>query len=81
MATRARGNRPIMERFWRPPNFPYDPRMEKLITSNFDPAVGYFELSMNRRHARALRMDAEFIPPTMREEPPIPPQWPENLAA
>jgi hypothetical protein len=27
------------------------------------------------------QVTAELIPPTMREWPPLPPQWPENVAA
>ena len=122
----------IYESAGRRYHLPYHAKLERLLRS-FDPEIGPFELSMERRHARDLRIwlfgptgsrvvpkrryledydgrmefdlpngwllrfdyappapayvirasevDAEFIPPTMREEPPIPPQWPENLAA
>jgi hypothetical protein len=39
------------------------------------------EYDFERRRMKAGDVDAEFIPPTMREEVPIPPQWPQKLAA
>jgi hypothetical protein len=39
----------------RPRHFPDDPRLERLLNSNFDPAVGAFKIRVQRRHARDLR--------------------------
>jgi hypothetical protein len=127
MATRARRKEPITDRFGRPPNFPYDERLERLLLT-YNPDIGYFELQLKRRNARDLRkelfgpkglrdvpdrygdvmtfrlpngwrlrltyyeqeydyetrhlaagdVDAEFIPPPMRAEPPV--KWPERSA-
>jgi len=46
----------ITDRFGRPPNFPYDGRLERLLL-NYDPGIGYFKLSMKRRNARDLRRE------------------------
>ena len=42
--------------------------MERLLASNFDPDLDYFELSMKRRHARDLRKGL-FGPKGSREMP------------
>ena len=39
----------------RPRHFPDDPRLERLLNSNFDPGMGGFKIRMQRRHARDLR--------------------------
>jgi hypothetical protein len=57
MATRPRRKHPITNRDGRPPNFPPDEGLERLFASNFDPDLGYFELRMQRRHARDLRRE------------------------
>ena len=37
-----------------PPHFPDDPELDRLLDSDFDPRLGYFELEMFRRNARDL---------------------------
>src|SRR6516225_1269181 len=37
----------------RPPHFPRDPKLDRLLAS-YDSKIGCFELQMKRRHARAL---------------------------
>ena len=54
MAIKAPRRRPMMDRHGRPPNFPYNDKLEWLLLT-WDPQIGYFKLSMKRRHARALR--------------------------
>jgi hypothetical protein len=44
----------MMDRNGRPPNFPYNQKLERLLLT-YDPEIGYLELEMKRRHARALR--------------------------
>jgi len=44
----------MMDRHGRPPNFPYNDKLEWLLLT-WDPQIGYFKLEMKRRHARALR--------------------------
>jgi len=56
MALRVRRKERITDRFGRPPNFPYDGRLERLLL-NYDPDIGYFRLSMKRRNARDLRRE------------------------
>ena len=109
----------------RPRHFPEDPKLDRLLDSNFDPKIRSLKLSLWRRQARDLRkglfgpkglrdvpgdnggvmefdlpngwtlrltyhekaygweasdVEAEFIPPTMRVEPPIPAQLLTRLA-
>jgi hypothetical protein len=113
---------PIWKELPRPRFFPDDPQLVSLLDSNYDPALGYFKVRMERRHARDLRKGifgpeglrkvpdrsggvmvlrlpkgwtlrvtyhpahwaghviAEFIPANMGEWPPLPPEWPEDLA-
>jgi hypothetical protein len=46
---------PIWKALPRPPYFPDDSQLERLVNSTFDPAAGYLKLRMKRRHARDLR--------------------------
>lgn len=46
---------PIWQRLPRPRFFPEDPRLDRLLASNYDPAIGDFEWSLRRREARDLR--------------------------
>jgi hypothetical protein len=46
---------PIWQRLPRPRFFPEDPRLDRLLASNYDPAIGDFKLSLRRREARDLR--------------------------
>jgi len=39
----------------RPRWFPEDPALDRLLNSNYDPAVGQFKLALWRREARHLR--------------------------
>jgi hypothetical protein len=46
---------PIWQPLPRPLHFPQDPELDRLLASNFDPGLDYFELRMFRRNARDLR--------------------------
>jgi len=46
---------PIWKALPRPRFFPDDPRLERLLDGNYDPAAGYLKLRIKRRHARDLR--------------------------
>ena len=46
---------PIWQRLPRPPHFPQDPRLDRLLASNYSPAIDNFKLSLRRREARDLR--------------------------
>jgi hypothetical protein len=52
----------------RPPHFPQDPKLDRLLASNFDPRLDYFELRMFRRVARDLRKGL-FGPKGLRDVP------------
>ena len=45
----------------RPPHFPRDPKLDRLLAS-YDSKIGCFELQMKRRHARALRKGQQPTP-------------------
>jgi hypothetical protein len=47
----------ITNRYGQPPNFPQDERLDRLLASDFDPCLSYFELPMKRRNARDLRKE------------------------
>ena len=105
----------------RPRFFPEDPRLDRLLASNYHPEFGYLKLRMFRRNARDLRkglfgpvgsrdapkshgerrfrlpndwtlrltyyeapwageVDAEFIPPTVREWPRLASQSGSSVA-
>lgn len=57
-------NRPIR----RPYHFPKHPKLDRLIASGFDPAIGPFDIPMYRRNARDLRKGL-FGPAGLREVP------------
>jgi hypothetical protein len=46
---------PTWQRLPRPPSFPKDPRLDRLLASTYDPGIGKFKLSLWRREARDLR--------------------------
>ena len=46
---------PIWQPLPRPPHFPEAPKLDRLLDSYFDPAIGRFSLGMMRRNARDLR--------------------------
>jgi hypothetical protein len=46
---------PIWQRLPRPRFFPQNPRLDRLLASNYDPAADQFKLSLRRREARDLR--------------------------
>jgi hypothetical protein len=46
---------PIWQRLPRPPHFPEDPTLDRLLASNYDPRLDGFKLSLRRREARDLR--------------------------
>ena len=46
---------PIWQPLPRPRHFPEDPRLDQLLDSYFDPAIGGFKLGLWRRGARDLR--------------------------
>jgi hypothetical protein len=60
---------PIWMPLPRPRHFPEDPRLDRLLDSNFDPRFGYFKLSMKRRHARDLRKGL-FGPKGLKKDTP-----------
>jgi hypothetical protein len=47
--------RPIWVKEPLPRHFPQDPRLDRLLDSNYGPRSGYFKLRIKRRHARDLR--------------------------
>jgi hypothetical protein len=59
---------PIWQPLPRPPFFPEDPELERLLNSNYDPALGQFKVRMKRRHARDLRKGL-FGPQGLRKVP------------
>jgi len=58
---------PIWQPLPRPPHFPQDPKLDRLLAS-YDPEIGRFKLEMKRRHARALRKGV-FGPKGLRQVP------------
>jgi hypothetical protein len=58
---------PIWQPLPRPPHFPEDPKLDRLL-DNYDPKIGYFELPMFRRNARDLRKGL-FGPHGLRDVP------------
>jgi hypothetical protein len=52
-----------------PRHFPEDPKLDRLLNSNFDPKVGYFKLRLWRREARDLRKGL-FGPKGVRKDVP-----------
>jgi hypothetical protein len=52
----------------RPPHFPEDPKLEKLLDSHFDPKIRSLKLSLRRRQARDLRKGL-FGPKGLRDVP------------
>ena len=52
----------------RPRHFPEDPKLDRLLDSYFDPAIGRFSLGMMRRNARDLRKGL-FGPKGVRDVP------------
>jgi hypothetical protein len=46
---------PTWQRLPRPPSFPHDPRLDRLLASTYDPGMEGFKLSLVRCEARDLR--------------------------
>ena len=59
---------PIWQPLPRPRQFPEDPRLDRLLDSNYARWVGYFELRLWRREARDLRKGL-FGPKGVRDVP------------
>ena len=60
---------PIWQPLPRPRHFPEDPRLDQLLDSYFDPAIGGFKLGLWRREARDLRKGL-FGPKGLRKNVP-----------
>jgi len=59
---------PIWQPLPRPRHFPEDPRLDQLLDSYFDPAIGGFKLGLWRREARDFRKGL-FVPKRVRDVP------------
>ena len=59
---------PIWQPLPRPRHFPEAPKLDRLLDSYFDPAIGRFSLGMMRRNARDLRKGL-FGPKGVRDVP------------
>jgi hypothetical protein len=69
---RVSGHEPLLYPIWqplpRPRFFPENPKLGRLLDSNYDPRVGYFKFRLWRREARDLRKGL-FGPKGVRDVP------------
>jgi len=59
---------PTWHPYPRPRHFPEDPKLDRLLDSNYDPVIGGFKLRLWRREARDLRKGL-FGPKGLRDVP------------